>query len=299
MNAQMYPTESDRIDLFLSLIAHPWATNRGLEIEDDYLEKREGERRWEYLKEIRHPFREDFAELSPKESAKTSLQKLKMEPGKLDAYITAFDSIAPRTKINNEGLLDYFQEGLVPGLRKKLWDMNPGPETLQQWKAAVVIAHSRYEREKVLEAKWRRGSTALVVDPAVPRTTAPVVVRATPAPPAATPPVTVARLRGGNRTMVVGPNGKTLEEYFAQMRGRCSGCGATGHRKDGCGHKDEVCSFCRGRGHLNSVCIDRFLGRAPGGRAQRVQRVAASSETPFSLFAEETDNAGPSTSTDF
>ena len=56
INAEVYLTESDRVDLFLSFIDHPWAVQRGLEVEDDYVEKEEGERRWETLKSIRHAF---------------------------------------------------------------------------------------------------------------------------------------------------------------------------------------------------------------------------------------------------
>ena len=52
MNAEIYPTESDRVDLFLSFIDHPWATQSGLEVEEDYFEKDEGDRWWETLKSI-------------------------------------------------------------------------------------------------------------------------------------------------------------------------------------------------------------------------------------------------------
>ena len=96
---------------------------------------------------------------------------------------------------------------------------------------------------------------------------------------------------------VIGPNGKSLAEYFAQMRGRCLGCGLTTHRKEACTFKTQECNYCKGIGHKREVCIDRFLGRQEGGRAPKRQRIAASSETSFSLFAE--DSADPSSSTDF
>ena len=44
------------------------------------------------------------------------------------------------TKINDEGLLVYFQKGLLKSIRKKLWDVQPGPETLEEWKEAAVKA---------------------------------------------------------------------------------------------------------------------------------------------------------------
>ena len=96
---------------------------------------------------------------------------------------------------------------------------------------------------------------------------------------------------------VIGPNGKSLAEYFALMRSRCLGCGLTTHRKDACPVKTQECSYCKGIGHKREVCIDRFLGRQEGGRAPKRQRIAASSETLFSLFAE--NNVLPTQSADF
>ena len=52
MNELIYPTQSDRVDLFLLFIDHPWAVNRGRVIEDNYVEREPGYQRWEELKTI-------------------------------------------------------------------------------------------------------------------------------------------------------------------------------------------------------------------------------------------------------
>ena len=42
MNKKFYPSEADKIDLFLSLIKYNWKVNRAVEIDNDYWEKEEG-----------------------------------------------------------------------------------------------------------------------------------------------------------------------------------------------------------------------------------------------------------------
>ena len=151
----------------------------------------------------------------------------------------------------------------------------------------AVKAEGRHKMSRAMdgEPEWRR------------RTTTPAVVVAA----TATPPSVVSTTtpQSGQCREVTGPNGRTLAEYYTQMRRRCIGCGQLGHRHEACPHKDKVCDYCRGKGHLRTVCSDRFLGRPQGGRAQRGQQVAASSETPFSLFSDEGDDAEPLVSTDF
>src|SRR5687767_7979773 len=105
MNDQVFPSESDRIDLFLSLIAHPWGDHCSKEVEEDYMESLSMEKHcWAKLKTLRHRFQEDFGVLNEKAKATTDLEKLRMEDGKLDSYITSFETIAPRTKFNDEAL---------------------------------------------------------------------------------------------------------------------------------------------------------------------------------------------------
>ena len=125
----------------------------------------------------------------------------------------------------------------------------------------------------------------------------PVVVVAVTAAPSSVASTTTSQ--PGQCREVVGPNRRTLAEYYSNMKKRCIGCGALGHRHEACQHKDKVCDYCKGKGHLKTVCSDRFLGRAQGGRAQRGQQVAASSETPFSLFSDDADDAEPLVSADF
>ena len=78
--------------------------------------------------------------LNKKDEAKAQLAELTQVYGRMDDYIKKFKEIAPKMKINDEGLLVYFQKGLLKSIRKKLWDAQPGPETLEEWKEAVVKA---------------------------------------------------------------------------------------------------------------------------------------------------------------
>src|SRR6187551_2488074 len=116
----------------------------------------------------------------------------------MDDYIKKFEEIAPKTKINDKGLLVYFQKGLLKSIRKKLWDAQLGLEMLEEWKEAAVKAEGRHKMSRAMdgEPEWRR------------RTTTPaVVVAATAAPsPAAPSPMS----QSGPRREVVGPNGRTL-----------------------------------------------------------------------------------------
>lgn len=95
--------------------------------------------------------------------------------------------------------------------------------------------------------------------------------------------------------------GGSSDDFQNRMRGRCYGCGQSGHRTkdDQCRAKNISCRYCNKPGHFENVCRDKFLGRQRGGnnrprgggRFNRggghfgQQRIAASN-TPFSLFDE-------------
>ena len=281
MNERVYPTESDRVDLFLSFIDHPWSVNRGREIEDDYVEREPGYRRWEELKTIRHAFKKDFGVLNEQAKAITKLEELRMEDGKIDKYVTDFETIAPRSGYNEVALLQSFKKGLTEHLRKRVNNLDPGPETLDEYKAAAVRTQTKENQEKIENALWRRKPSTYIT----------IAAQSTDS---ATPPLPTQNPRSPRSPQhVVGPNGKTLLEYFQKLRRRCTGCGSDAHRKDACDQKDTTCNYCQMKGHLVRICIDKFLGRPAGGRAQSRQRVAASTETPFTLFPDE----GPSIAT--
>jgi len=60
-------------------------------------------------------------------------------------------------------------------------------------------------------------------------------------------------------------NAKTREQFTAQMRGRCYGCGSRGHNKRECRRAQDVfCNYCGRKGHLGQVCQDQFLGLERG-----------------------------------
>ena len=86
-------------------------------------------------------------------------------------------------------------------------------------------------------------------------------------------------------------NGRTYEDFKAAMRRRCFGCGSATHEKASCTSRNARCNYCSRTGHLETVCQDKFLGRAKGGgnrqKTQPRQRVAATDTAPFTLFPEE------------
>ena len=108
------------MDLFLLWIDHPWADQRSLKIDEDYFDKDPGERRWEDLEMLRHAFQKHFSVPNEKDEAKAQLAELTQVYSQMDDYIKKFEEIALKTKINNEGLLVYFQKGLLKSIRRKL-----------------------------------------------------------------------------------------------------------------------------------------------------------------------------------
>jgi hypothetical protein len=135
----------------------------------------------------------------------------------LDDYITAFETIAPRTGYNDKALLRFFKKGLNDPLRRRITNLDPGPDTLEEYKRAAVRIQSRWEQERIESVEFRR-------KPATAPTTTPVAIKAVaPATPQATstPPTAV---------------GKMTPEEFA----RCI--------------KDKLCHRCRQPGHFAANC---------------------------------------------
>ncbi|KAG2002312.1 hypothetical protein CC2G_004513 [Coprinopsis cinerea AmutBmut pab1-1] len=85
-----------------------------------------------------------------------------------------------------------------------------------------------------------------------------------------------------------GPSGKTYQDFLNAMRGRCFGCGSTGHNKKDGNHGALRCNYCQRMGHAATVCQDKYMGFPPGRGLSRPprRRVAATQEAPFSLFDE-------------
>ena len=84
------------------------------------------------------------------------LEKLRMTDGKLDEYITFFETIAPHTRINNIGLLQYFKKGLTEYLRQRLNYLDPSPDTLDEYKAATVQIQTQANQERIENAEWKK-----------------------------------------------------------------------------------------------------------------------------------------------
>ena len=101
--------------------------------------------------------------------------------------------------------------------------------------------------------------------------------------------------RGGQNQPAPQGNGRTREEFLRLMRGRCFGCGDSGHIKADGNHGRTKCNYCSRLGHQQNVCQDRFLGFPKNRGANRAQRAAATNSLPFTLFA---DDAPAATLTD-
>ncbi|KAJ8096308.1 hypothetical protein PM082_011464 [Marasmius tenuissimus] len=222
-NNRFYPKESERVDLFLSLIDHPWADARSLELEDDHWDDDipQNNKRWTTFADIRHRFKQDFGVRGRKGRSQVVLEEISMSGNlaKLENYIAAFELAAPFTGYNDEALLQFFKAGMNPGLRRAVEGMEPEPEGLQKFIKAAIHKQNRFEQQQAESKLWRK-----------PTATPAVNVRAVPLAPA--PQQTTPSRNPFNGT----PVGKlTPEERERCIReGRCFRCRQQGHNTPQC-----------------------------------------------------------------
>ena len=57
-----------------------------------------------------------------------------------------------------------------------------------------------------------------------------------------------------------GPSGKSRLDFLQAMKGKCFGCGSTGHTKKDGNHGSIKCTYCSRFGHYERVCQDRYMG---------------------------------------
>ncbi|KAL0058737.1 hypothetical protein AAF712_014565 [Marasmius tenuissimus] len=145
-NNRFYPKESEWVDLFLSLINHPWADARSLKLEDDHWDDDipQNNKRWTTFADIRHRFKQDFA--------------------KLENYIAAFELAAPFTGYNDEALLRFFKAGMNPGLRRAVEGMEPEPDGLQKFIKVAIHKQNRFEQQQAESKLWRKPTATPVVN---------------------------------------------------------------------------------------------------------------------------------------
>ncbi|KAF5351407.1 hypothetical protein D9757_014519 [Collybiopsis confluens] len=210
-----------------------------------------------------------FKSVDPEMEARAAIETIHQGKGQSAAeYSQHFKDVGGRTGLSDADLLGRFQSSLLPEIRRNL-----------------VIVNIAQGRAPTLEEAIRRAISIDVFlrDPSMKDRSSqrPAAFTHTPADP-------YAMEIDANSTRP--SNGNTREGFMAPMRGRCYGCGSQSHEKRNCTHKEATCHFCARKGHLESVCQDKFMGleRGRGKRQQpRRQQVSANTGAPFSLFPDE------------
>jgi hypothetical protein len=80
-----------------------------------------------------------FREYHRGDTAHRELKRLKQEPGRVEDYITAFQTLLRRSgwSTTDNGMVEAFREGLLPGLLTACYNRSPKPQTLGEWYKAT------------------------------------------------------------------------------------------------------------------------------------------------------------------
>ncbi|KAL0059097.1 hypothetical protein AAF712_014198 [Marasmius tenuissimus] len=167
-NIAFYPKQSERVDLFLSSINHPWADARSLELENDCWNDSipQNKKRWTTFADIRHQFQQDFGVRGGKGRSQVVLEEISMSGNlaKLEEYIAAFELATPFTGYNDEALLWFFKAGMNPGLCRAVEGMEPEPEGLQKFITAAIHKQNHFEQQQGESKLWRKPAATPVVN---------------------------------------------------------------------------------------------------------------------------------------
>lgn len=216
-------------------------------------------------------FKQRFLPADEKSEARRQLQMLKQTKGVAE-YASLFQEIAARTGFSDTDLMERFYIGLKEQIKDSLMTigMVQEPEDLKDLIRQASRIDQRFKERQGERPQFGGYKPKSTPDPYA---------------------MDIDATRPSGR--VQNGNGKTHEDYQKAMYGRCYGCGSRDHVKMQGNHGGITCSYCHRRGHFQSVCQDKFLGRKP--REKQAQRAAATQEKPFSLFPEE-DSISSSTS---
>ena len=231
---------------------------------------------WEaFLKE----FSQRFEPMDPGMEARSEIKNLRQSKGQTVAeFAQKFKDIGDRTEMSDIDLRERFFTALLPEIRQHLITVNIAQGIAPTLKEAIKRAIS---------------VDVYLHDPTM-------TGRNSGYPPTHTAHTTPADPHAMDIDATHTSNGNTREAFLARMRGRCFGCGAQGHVKQNCPHRETTCRYCGRRGHLEAVCQDKFmgLGRDRGRRQQpRRQQISATGPAPFSLFPNESVQIASSTPT--
>ncbi|KAK1219043.1 hypothetical protein PQX77_018249 [Marasmius sp. AFHP31] len=214
LNEAIYPSESERINLFLSFIKHVWARHQSREVEDDYAEKDTADQRWKTWCDLRHRVREDF---EPHDQEGTAERKLDTvcqtgELADIDKFNKVFNELAGDSEHNNAGLKLFYKKAINPALKTTIDKFEVKPTTLDGWQKAAVQKYNNWLQSKAEGKAW--GTRKQV--------TTTTTIRAA---------NTSNAQQTGNMTSTSG--GRTPEECATYMKeGRCFNCGQRGHMRN-------------------------------------------------------------------
>ena len=212
-------------------------------------------------------------------AARMELNTIVQGKGTVADYAGRFREVSDRTNLDDVALIDKFENGMTT--QSKEWmgqslialDISLHPTTLAAY--AQRAAKADYTMRRI-RGDPRVSAQRTVADPNAMEIDATRTGPFRSAPRAAQP----AQTQG---------NGRTVDDHQRLMHGRCYGCGSRDHLKRDGNHGTTRCQYCERFGHIQTVCLDRFLGRERGrGNRQPRQRVAATAEAPFSLFNDDT-----------
>ncbi|KAK1215945.1 hypothetical protein PQX77_021426, partial [Marasmius sp. AFHP31] len=217
LNEAIYPSASNKIDLFLSFIKHVWARHRSKEIEDDYANKGFDEWRWKTWGDLRRRLREDFEPHDREGTAERKLDSLRQtgDLADIDEFNKAFNELAGDSEHNDAGLRLFYKQGINPALKATIDKFEVIPTTLEGWQKAAVRKYNDWVRSKAEEKAW--GCRKLTTTNSTTTTT---TIRAA---------NTSNNQQARNTTSTLGGR-LTPEEYATYMKeGRCFDCGQKGH----------------------------------------------------------------------
>jgi Retrotransposon gag protein/Zinc knuckle len=87
-----------------------------------------------------------FREYHKGETAHQELKKLRQEPGQVEDYINHFQSLLRHSgwTTTDNGTIEAFREGLVPGLLTACHNRSTKPQTLEEWYEAARVKEKSY-----------------------------------------------------------------------------------------------------------------------------------------------------------
>lgn len=189
-------------------------------------------------------FKLHFESIDPGMEARDSIETLRQERGQSVAeFAQIFKDVGGRTGLSDLDLLNRFNQHLLPEIRRNIVLVNIAQGLAKTLDEAIkrAVSIDTYLRDPTLKDRSSNRSN-----------TAPT--------PASRDPY--AMEVDANTTRA--GNGNTRDGFISRMRGRCYGCGSQSHEKKSCPHKEVTCHYCSRKGHLESVCQDKFLGLERG-----------------------------------